>query len=584
MGTARCDHHAGAGGATTPLEDLKIARQALDEGDPKHAAFHAACALAVDARDGAALELADQILDAVPDPRTLFEIEAGTYYGLVALHCRALWQAGDRGAAIEQLGSVIGFKPEIGYATWLAPWFAAAGPQSASVAIQRAGERLGDADDAARAEVIAAGEEARRVFPDDERVGCMHGRNLRACGRYDEALAVLGAIDRQHRSYLTGVLYATTHKIAGDREGAVRLLEELCARFPDDDAIFLDLGDNRLDLGLYTAAAAAYQHVVARVPHHDWAYPSLLYAKFLDTGDLPLRDELEDAALVDGARRAKGLAHALAPYLGYLPNPPEAVLKVGAQIIRDGKPPGQLSLGLSSLEAPSAITSLRRFTESAGGGLALSTSVGDPDPRPPRAPVAIPTWTYADTVATPALPPPADGRIGDAITRLADQRFDGRRWLDDAADVARELGPDAARDIVAAMLHSPAPPSWASPLTWPWRFQIAAALVLANLEPDGTPWEPATSKRAAALESLILGPIDWLSTAGLVAVTRLCDREPALVPVATRYLDDAMAAPVSPIVHMCLRHPAAELLVQLPGASPSQRSARRAIRAEVAST
>lgn len=568
---AGCDH------ANQPSfdEDVAIAKRALGEGDHKHAAFHAACALALDARHEEALALADRILAAAPDARELFDLAGEPYFGLVALHARALWRHGEKDAAVEQIANVIGRFPDIGYTSWLGAWIDGANAKSAWIALERASRSLADAGDLAKREVLAAGTAAMRVH-DTDYVGAMHGRNLRICGDVDAALAVLGAVDAKHHTYITGVTLATTRKIKGDIAGAVALFEELCQRFPDDDAVFLDLGDNRLDLDRYDDAAAAYQHVVAKDPHHDWAYPSLLYAKFLATGDDAWRAKLEDTALVGGANRAKNLARSITPYLGYLPEPPEAVLKVGPALTKDGAPKGTSRLALSSLESPSALRSIHRYLAGYGATLEVSTNVPDPDPRPPRRPVAIETWRYDGTDATPVLPAP-QRTITDAIATVTNTRFDGAHWLEAAAPVAKDLGPGAAQDIVAAMLHWPDPPSWASPLTYGFRFQVSAALVLANLD-DG--WDDASPRRRALL-SLIDGPVDWLAAAGLIAVTRLCDREPALVATVTAILEDAAGVASSPIHHMCLIYPAVILLTQLPGASPSQREARRSRRAKL---
>jgi hypothetical protein len=580
MGRASTDsHHHHGDPPTSVADELRVARDALDAGDPKHAAFHLASALSIDARDGAALELADAVLDAAPDPTALIDVSGDApYFGFVAFDARARWKAGDRDRAIEVLAGVVGFKPEIGYATWLPAMLPGVTAKAAAVAVQRTGERIAGAGPTAQAEILAAGEAAIAAFPDEDRVGCMHARNLREAGRVDAALELLAALDARHTSYLTGVFLATTRKIAGDLEGAVARLEALCAQFPDEDSIFLDLGDNRLDLGRYGAAAEAYAAVAARVPHHDWAYPSLLYARYLDTDDLACREQLEDAALVDGADRARRLAHLASPYLGYLASTHESVINIGAQLLREDKLAGLKSMAQSSIEAPSAFAALRRVIEQRGGSITLTTkppATGDgPDPRLPRGAVAFATWTYDGIDATPALPQPA-APVTAAIHALADQRFDGRGWLADAAAIATDaaLGPDPIRAVIAAMLHPSTPPGWASPLHWPWRFQVAGALILANLDPE---------RRELALTTLIDGPIDWLSTAGLIAAARLCDRDPAFVPTATRWLEAAAAAPVSPIAFMCLVEPAVELLTQLPGASPSQRAQRRSRRAELA--
>jgi hypothetical protein len=269
------------------------------------------------------------------------------------------------------------------------------------------------------------------------------------------------------------------------------------------------------------------------------------------------------------------LSRSITPYLGYLPEPPEAVLKSGRAFTDETSKVGSVQVALSSIEAPSAIRSLHRYIAAHAGTVTLTTAITGPDPRQPRRPVAIATWTYDDTTATPAPAAPAEA-VRAAIHDLANTRFDGAGWLDAAAPVAKELGVGAAEDIVAAMLHWTDPPSWSSHLSWGFRYQVAGALVLANLD-DG--WDDSARRRA--LLSLIEGPIDWLAAAGLIAITRLCDREPALVPAVTAILEDAANVELSPIAHMCLVYPSVILLTQLPGASPSQREARRARRAKM---
>ena len=85
--------------------DLTLARTALETGDHSHAAFHVACALAENARERSALELADHVLRSAPDPGSLCTPEPGGYYGLAAFHARTAWHVGDRDRAVRLLGS-----------------------------------------------------------------------------------------------------------------------------------------------------------------------------------------------------------------------------------------------------------------------------------------------------------------------------------------------------------------------------------------------------------------------------------------------------------------------------------------------
>src|SRR5204863_3375330 len=97
-------------------------RAPLEPGRREDAAFHVACALAENARAREALELADAVLRAAPEPAKLCTPEPGSYFGLVAFHARAAWHVGDRERAVRLLGNVIAAAPNPGYATWLAAW------------------------------------------------------------------------------------------------------------------------------------------------------------------------------------------------------------------------------------------------------------------------------------------------------------------------------------------------------------------------------------------------------------------------------------------------------------------------------
>src|SRR5262245_46381251 len=139
-------------------DDMMLARDALAAGDHGHAAFHVACRLAEDARDRDALELADHVLRAAPEPAKLCVPESGAYYGLVAFHARASWHVGDRDRAVRLLGSVIAAAPNVGYATWLAGWLREVDAVLAADGLDRALRGVGDADDRGAAELVAAAE------------------------------------------------------------------------------------------------------------------------------------------------------------------------------------------------------------------------------------------------------------------------------------------------------------------------------------------------------------------------------------------------------------------------------------------
>jgi hypothetical protein len=80
--------------------------------------------------------------------------------------------------------------------------------------------------------------------------------------------------------------------------------------------------------------------------------------------------------------------------------------------------------------------------------------------------------------------------------------------------VARKLGPEQIERLLAAMVHPP-PPLEHEP-TWIWNVQLAAALAAARSDTGR-----AGSLRRDALLSLVYGPDDWTTVAGIVAITEV---------------------------------------------------------------
>src|SRR5262249_34204624 len=75
----------------SPEEDIRMARMALDEGDLKHAAFHAACAIAADPSQTEWLALFDELIRRSPAPlEDLAPLGTDNFYAVVAMHAYIL--------------------------------------------------------------------------------------------------------------------------------------------------------------------------------------------------------------------------------------------------------------------------------------------------------------------------------------------------------------------------------------------------------------------------------------------------------------------------------------------------------------
>src|SRR5262245_46354539 len=106
--------------ANSPDDDVALARRALADGDPQHAATHLAAALAVDPLRTDWLALLDQTLDAAPDPLALAPIggDRPPYFGTVAVHAYALAKLGRVGEAVDVLCQLVLAAPHVPFLEW----------------------------------------------------------------------------------------------------------------------------------------------------------------------------------------------------------------------------------------------------------------------------------------------------------------------------------------------------------------------------------------------------------------------------------------------------------------------------------
>jgi hypothetical protein len=112
------------------------------------------------------------------------------------------------------------------------------------------------------------------------------------------------------------------------------------------------------------------------------------------------------------------------------------------------------------------------------------------------------------------------------VFEIAEEPFHLEFWEPKAKQAAAELGPQAMQALLGVMVHPPRPPDsdWRV-LVWVQRVQVAAALVIADLD---TGWEGSPRKRA--LYSLLYGPVDWSVDAAIIALGTLARRDPAIRP------------------------------------------------------
>ncbi|MCZ7687611.1 MAG: tetratricopeptide repeat protein [Sandaracinaceae bacterium] len=256
----------------TPEGDCAIARKALAEGDPAHALFHVAGALAVKPREPAYLELLEEVLASVSDALVLTAREGGDWFALFAMRAYALRRAGRSTDALDLLLRVLEARPDSAFEAWLADWIAsdAYDPSLLARFYDRTlsgveetdlGRRYGDHLRARLLEILAV---ARERHPDDAPLARTHARLLRVLRRFDEALAIAGAVEAREPSYESALLLGTIHRERGALEEGVRWFVRAAERRDEDWAIRLDIGDSYLDLQRWDDAIEAYEAALAR--------------------------------------------------------------------------------------------------------------------------------------------------------------------------------------------------------------------------------------------------------------------------------------------------------------------------------
>ena len=216
------------------------------------------------------------------------------------------------------------------------------------------------------------------------------------------------------------------------------------------------------------------------------------------------------------------------------------------------------------MEAPSAIAVVRQLF---GPQVRVSfAEVPSPDPRLPLHDVPFVAWRYGEsggqltTAAVPGLPPPPAALL-EAVSTIAATHYDLLAWGSAAAEVSTSLVAETQPELlVAVMVHPPRGPEPISPWDWRFRVQVAAALVASRLGPRAP-----TSKVPLVLDALVHGPVDWTTSAAIIALLEIAVRDPKDAPAVASFLQSTARRPMSPIWWMCGLQPSLSALLDIPG-------------------
>jgi len=388
---------------------------------------------------------------------------------------------------------------------------------------------------------------ALEAHPGDGFLTLLLARLVRDSGRAPEAEALAAAQYEKKPGYHAAVALAGARREQGNSAGAYDAFELALSHMPEDDAVRLDLGDLSVDQAEWERALGWYRQVLEKEPEHEWARPSALLCRIRLENDPALEGELARLAHEEQSQRAAWCCDQSRMYEHALPSRTEAVINMAYHLLQQPEHMEGVRTSVSSLEAPSAVASLREHPATKGVEVSFG-EIPEPDPRQPRREVRAQLWVYEGTEARPAVRAPS-ATVQQAVATVAKGPFDRQMWSSSAAAIGGGVD-----ELAAVMVHPPRAPQDRYPWEWRFRVQVAAAFALAGRGDEG--WN--------ALVTILDGPIDWTSSAAALGLMQMAMREPERSPAALTELMRAFEHPRSPIQYACLADVCVRAMLRLP--------------------
>ena len=570
--------------AFSPEEDIRLAEHWLGQGDLKHAAFHAGAALVKNANNPEWLSLLERIITCAPDPLELAPMGERNYAGTAAMHAYILAHIGRYSEALPLILQVAGRLPEAGYLEWPIRWLQNPAARNAVDLQPLIGflgmfvneDQRGPLSDTARKVTLERIPVLLETANDTQAVTSQQAFlftvMLKRLDRLDIAEKIATRTFATHPDYHSANAMASIYRATGRQSEAVDMYRQAAAFDPSDAAVRLDAGDILEELERFAESAVEYEIVLKREPAHPWALPSYYAARYEETGDDSWAQKFAEYQQTNPSnQRARALQRIFRTYFGpVLPSPSEATINGVAQVLESGwkgQDKGEIEIGLSSLEAPSAMMACAmELTRKAGSPVRVNLQVElgkTPDPREPRVPVRYRLWRYNGAASFPAIDaPPAD--VVAAVGALAETSYSPQRWWADALTPARAIGPERVGEILAAMVNPAPVPEGMFTWDWMYRWQFAAAFLAARVD-DG--WDG--SARKDALLSLANGATDWTVDTGVVLLALVAKDIPEAEPEITQLYIDLVSHAYTMPGYRCFLEPVLLSILELPNATPS---------------
>jgi Flp pilus assembly protein TadD len=576
----------------TVEDDLQLAWEALREGNAVHAAHHVAAVLSRAPEHDEVSDLVAELVRIAPaDLVSLAPLEEDAFTGTVALRALLLDRVGRTAEAVPLLLRLLSEAPA-SWGRWarlLGAWIErddAVAELDVDLFLNACVRCLDVGADPREVLPLVASIAAR--FGEHPTIAFLHAKVLCACDRPEEAVVVATRGLSDPPSYWPLVGLADALRACGRLSEALTRFEQAMAAAPTPDlalAASLLVGDTCLDLGRDDAARAAYERVLDVDPNQPLAVSAMAYLH-AKGGDDQARFLLEGMAGDPAtAERAGALLRELDPESLVLAPPASSIVNQARGWVARREPLTSAVSTISSLEPPSAVASYRQALRDIGTTCELPVvflEVPSPDPRLPSREVEPLLWSYAGpetgeltTSAEPAVGPP-DGEITDRIAELAATR-EVCTWPSLARAAAEEMGASRVGSLLAVMVHPPPTPEGYDAWDWIFRVQVAAAMVVSWID-EG--WHGSVRERA--LSALLHGPLDWTTTAGIIAVVELARADASLSPT----LQDQVLGPLfgeveSPIHFQCVIRPLVEHVPRIPDIPAASRLALIGMKAQL---
>jgi tetratricopeptide (TPR) repeat protein len=534
------------------------ARETFQRGELISAMLFASDALMLFPNERSYLDLADEIALASPDPLSTVPVATGAVHvATAAVRARILMMQKRLPEAIQLLCRVIDVAPDLGYLPWITRWckpeviqrlgwdlFAAHVVRT----VLRAGVQVptdADAEDPRLVNVRAGADlfsALRASFPNEAVLYFGEAMLRRRLGDPNATLAVaMEGVQRFPQDWKVQTAAANAFRQAGRPEDAFNHARQALAIDPKDNSPLFDAGWAFVEAKQFDRATQIFHELLTREPDYEDAKPSFHYARYKGYNTPEDRNALfllrERQWWSSLTRQLCDELEPMQVYYTFLQGPGDATAAAGRSFARELAPIlrccGQgleCSIALESkfLEAPSVSLAFDLVMRSMGARGSLDVKVEEiqqPDPRADKAQAQYRLWSYQGTTASRVYPA-ADPRAQQVIASIASQLYRQDVWDEAARAVAQQWGAAWVHGFLAVMTDPPLPPPDAGfdGFYWTYRCQIAAALVLSHLGP----WESGPGR--GALYSLVFGPTDWTTAAGIIALGFRAKENPALRP------------------------------------------------------